>query len=157
MTEVEVINVAMDLDFKTPVVILKEKKGNRKLPIWMELPEARSIASAMETKNTSSSLYLAHDLIRRLIEKFEGEVDKVIINELKNNIYYAKILIKMDEEILEVDAHPSDAIILALKFKVSIYVNEDRISMVGQKPISDRELNEFRKKLEYIKPEDFAF
>jgi len=154
MVEVEVTNVAMDLDFKIPVVLLKEKRGNKKLPIWMGLPEAQSIAFAM--RNTVLPPFLDHDLTRRLIEKFKGQVDKVIINELKNNIYYAKIIIRTNNKILEIDASPSDAIALALKFKAPIYIDEVRIA-VREKPIDDREAKEFKEKLKDIKPEDFAF
>lgn len=154
MTEVEVINVAMDLDFKTPVVLLKEKRGKRKLPIWMGLPEAQSIARAME--NIHLLFSSPDDLTGRLIEKFKAQVDKVIINELKGNIYYAKIFVKINREIVEVDAFPSDAIALALKFKACIYIDEDRIA-ARKNPINDSEVNEFKQKLKNIKPEDFSF
>jgi len=157
MIEVEVVNVGMDLNLMVPVVLLREKKGDKKLPIWMELSEARSIALAVKMGVKSSSLYLVHDFVRKLIEKFEGEMDKVIINELKGNIYHAKILIKTNREILEVDVCPSVAIALALKSKIPIYVNENRISMIGHELISDREFEEFRGKLKDIKPEDFGF
>jgi len=153
MLEVKVINVAIDLNLKRPVVLLKEKGGKKKLPIWMGLPEARRIAFAMG--NISLPLLLAHDLTRRLIEKFKGQIDKVIIDELKNNVYYAKIFIKINSKVLEVDARPSDAIALALKFKAPIYIDEVRIA-AREKPIDDREVNEFKEKLKDIKPEDFA-
>lgn len=154
MKEVEVIKVALDLEFKTPVVLLKEKKGNKKLPIWMGLPEARAIVLAMKDLSSSSSSTV--DLIKSLIKKFKSCVDKVIINELKNDTYYAKIFLKMDEEILDVDARPSDAIALALKFKAPIYIDEDRIA-AREKPIDEREVSEFKEKLKDIKPEDFSF
>lgn|GEM_PF-1541829 len=150
MLEVKVVDVAMDLELKTPVVLLKEKEGDKKLPIWMELAEARTIALAMG--NTPS----AHDFPRRLIEKLNGQIDKVIIDELKNNVYYAKVFIRIKSEVFEIDTRPSDAIALALKFQAPIYIDEEKINARG-KPINDEEVNEFKKILENIKPEDFAF
>jgi len=152
MKEMRVIKVALDLELKTPVVLLQEKRGNRKLPIWMGLYEARTISLA--TKEYSSSLPSTFDLVKKLIEKLGSSVERVIINELKNNNYHAKILIKKSGQILEVDARPSDAIVLALKFKAPIYVDEDKIE-ARQEPISDMEIDNFRKKLQDIKPEDF--
>ena len=67
-----------------------------------------------------------------------------------------RIFIKMSGKILEIDARPSDAIALALKFKAPIYIDEDRIA-VREKPIEDKEIDEFKKKLKDIKPEDFSF
>ncbi|RLE08024.1 bifunctional nuclease family protein [Candidatus Aerophobetes bacterium] len=153
MKEMEVTKVALDLELKTPVVLLKERKGARIFPIWIGLSEARVIALIMKGLSTSYSTF---DLAKKLIEKFKAQVDKVIINELKSNIYYAKIFIKMSGKILEIDARPSDAIALALKFKAPIYVDEDRIA-VREKPIEDKEIDEFKKKLKDIKPEDFSF
>lgn len=150
MLEVKVVDVAMDLELKTPVVLLKEKEGDKKLPIWMELAEARTIVLAMG--NTPST----YDFPRRLIEKLNGQIDKVIIDELKHNVYYAKVFVKIKSEVLEVDTHPSDAIALALKFKARIYIDEKKICARG-KPINDKEIDEFKKILKDIKPEDFAF
>jgi len=153
MLEVKVVNVAMDIALKTPVVLLKEKEGDKKLPIWMELPEARTIVLAMG--KTLSSFPSTYDFPRRLIEKLNGQVEKVIIDELKNNIYYAKVFVRIKSEVFEVDARPSDAIALALKFKAPIYIDEEKICTRG-KPINDEEVNEFKKILKDIKPEDFA-
>lgn len=152
MKEMRVIKVALDLEFKIPVVLLQEKEGNHKLPIWMELPEARTISLIM--RNHTSSFPSTFDLVKKLIEKFKSNVDRVIINELKNDTYYAKILIRKDEEILEVDARPSDAIALALKFKAPIYLDEDKIQ-ARKRPIDDLEIESFRKRLADIRPEDF--
>lgn len=154
MKEMEVTKVALDLELKIPVILLKEKRGNRKLPIWTGLSEARLIAKAMENK--LSPLPLVYKLTKKLIEKFKGQVDKIIINELKSNIYYAKIFIRINREVLEIDAHPSEAIALALKFKAPIYVDEERIA-AREKPINDEEIDEFKEKLKNIKPEDFSF
>jgi len=154
MLEVKVVKVGMDLELKTPVVLLKEKEGNKKLPIWMELAEARTILLAM--RKIPSSFPSTYDFPRRLIEKLDGHIDRVIIDELKNNVYYAKVFVRIKSEVLEVDTYPSNAIVLALKFKAPIYIDEEKIYARG-KPINDEEVNEFKKILKDIKPEDFAF
>ena len=153
MKEVEVIRVAIDLDLKMPVVLLRDKKEGKKLPIWMELSEARAVALAME--RTPSFFPLTCDLARKIIEKFKARVDKVVIDELKNNVYYAKIFIKTDKKILKITAFPSQAIVLALKFKAPIYIDEVKIA-AREEPIRDEEIEEFKEKLKEIKPEDFA-
>ncbi|MCD6471924.1 bifunctional nuclease family protein [Candidatus Aerophobetes bacterium] len=151
MLEVNIINVGMDVELNTPVVILEGKERNKKLPIWMNLREAKKIASIWKSKNSS----LLYDLIESLVKKFiKGKVKKVIINDLEGNIYHAKVLTEKNNEIIEIDARPSDAIALALALRIPIYIDEVKLS-IADGLISDEEIEEFRKKLEHIKPEDF--
>ncbi|MCD6473115.1 bifunctional nuclease family protein [Candidatus Aerophobetes bacterium] len=156
MIEVKVANVAIDVNSKMPVVILKEKKGGKKLPIWIGLFEAQAIALALQDLKPPRPL--THDLTKSLIEKLEGKVEKVIISDLKNNTFYARIVMRKNGEDIDIDSRPSDAIALALRFKVPIYINEtvlDKVA-VGSKPINDKEFREFKKKLKDLKPEDFG-
>jgi len=156
MIEVKVANVAIDVNSKMPVVILKEKKGGKKLPIWIGLFEAQAIALALQDLKPPRPL--THDLTKSLIEKLEGKVEKVIISDLKNNTFYARIVMRKNGEDIDIDSRPSDAIALALRFKVPIYINEtvlDKVA-VGSKPINNKEFREFKKKLKDLKPEDFG-
>ncbi|NQS90666.1 bifunctional nuclease family protein [Patescibacteria group bacterium] len=156
MVEIKVVNVAIDVRSKMPVIILKEKKGEKTLPIWIGLFEAQSIALALE--NVKPPRPLTHDLAKSLIEKLKGKVDRIVINDLKNNTFYARIMIKQDGENIQVDSRPSDAIALALRLKVPIYINEvvlDKVAL-GESPIKDEEIKEFKKKLKDLKPEDFG-
>jgi len=123
LVEVNVINVAIDIKSKMPVIVLKEKSGDKTLPIWIGLFEAQSIALAME--NIKPPRPLTHDLAKSLIEKLKGKVDKVVINDLRNNTFYAKILIRQNGEDIQVDSRPSDAIALALRLKVPIFIEEE--------------------------------
>jgi len=159
--EVKVANVAIDVKSNMPVIILKEKKGNKTLPIWVGLFEAQSIAIALE--NVKLPRPLTHDLTKNIIEKLHGKVRRVVINDLRNNTYYARILMNKESEGIEVDSRPSDAIALALRLKVPIYIDESILNRIGTeteivetKPIEDKEIEEFKKKLEDIKPEDFS-
>ncbi len=156
MIEVKVVNVAIDVNSKMPVIVLKEKGGEKTLPIWIGLFEAQAIALALE--NVKPPRPLTHDLAKSLIEKLKGKVDKVVISDLKNNTFYAHILIKQNGKTIDVDSRPSDAIALALRLDVPIFVNEivlDKVR-IGGKPIGADELEEFRKKLKDLKPEDFG-
>lgn len=158
--EVGVSKVAIDVNSKVPVIILKEKKGNKTLPIWIGLFEAQAIALALE--NVKPPRPLTHDLAKLLIEKLNGKVEKVVINDLRNNTFYAQILIRKDGEDLQIDSRPSDAIALALRLKVPIFINEvvlDKVAVEEKipktKPIGDKEVEDFKKKLKDLKPEDF--
>ena len=156
LVEVKVVNVAIDIKSKMPVIVLKEKKGDKTLPIWIGLFEAQSIALAME--NIKPPRPLTHDLAKSLIEKLKGKVDKIVISDLRNNTFYAKILIKQNGEDIQVDSRPSDAIALALRLQVSIFIEEkvlDKVS-VGSSPIDEKEVEDFKKKLNNLKPEDFG-
>lgn len=156
MIEVKVVNVAIDANSKMPVIVLKEKTGEKTLPIWIGLFEAQAIALALE--NVKPPRPLTHDLAKSLIEKLKGKVDRVVISDLRNNTFYAEILIKRDGESIKVDSRPSDAIAIALRLNVPIFIDEtvlDKVS-IGGKPIGEDELEEFRKRLKDLKPEDFG-
>ncbi len=156
MIEVRVINVAIDIKSKMPVIVLKEKDGEKTLPIWVGLFEAQSIALALE--NVKPPRPLTHDLAKSLIEKLNGKVDRIVINDLKNNTFYARILIKQNGESIQVDSRPSDAIALALRLRVPIYVDENVLDKVasGGSPIKDKDIEEFKNELRDLKPEDFG-
>jgi len=156
LVEVNVINVAIDMKSKMPVIVLKEKEGDKTLPIWIGLFEAQSIALAME--NIKPPRPLTHDLAKSLIEKLKGKVDRVVINDLRHNTFYAKIMIRQNGEDIQVDSRPSDAIALALRLRVPIFIEEEVLDKVaiGTGPIDEKEIEEFRKKLKDLKPEDFS-
>jgi len=153
MIEVKVMKVAIDVNSKMPVIVLKEKKGEKTLPIWIGLFEAQAIALAME--NVKPPRPLTHDLAKSLIEKLHGKVDKVVITDLINNTFYARILIRRNGENLQVDSRPSDAIALAIRLKVPIFIDETVLNKVAGEPIKDEEVEDFKKKLRDLKPEDF--
>lgn len=112
-------------------VILKEMNGERRLPIIVGQNEAQSIAYQLEEISTPRPM--THDLIKIIIEKFGYEVDKVIIDELKDSTFYSKISFN-DSQAERIDARPSDAIAIALRFSAPIYVTEDIMNEVGFVP-----------------------
>jgi bifunctional DNase/RNase len=104
------------------VIYLKEVEGERCFPIVIGIFEATSIERRV--KGISSPRPLTHDLIASVITELGGELQDVIINDLQNHTYYARLRIRQDGELREVDSRPSDAIALAVTCRVPIYVNE---------------------------------
>jgi len=108
------------------VIVLREVEGDRSFPIVIGIFEATSIDRRV--KNMPSPRPLTHDLLAQVIEDMGGEVQDVIISDLREHTYFAKLRIRQNGELLEVDSRPSDAIALAVTAKVPIYVSEEVLS-----------------------------
>lgn len=105
------------------IVILKEVEGERNFPIVIGVFEATSIDRRV--KGEPSPRPLTHDLIISVVEQMGGEIQDIIISDLKEHTYFAKLRIRKEGELTEVDCRPSDAIAVAVASRVPIYVNED--------------------------------
>lgn len=105
------------------VIVLREVDGERSFPIVIGIFEATSIDRRV--RNMPSPRPLTHDLVTSAIEQLGGEIQDVVISDLKEHTYFAKLRIRHEGELLEVDSRPSDAIALAVTAKVPIYVSED--------------------------------
>ena len=105
------------------IVILKETDGERNFPIVIGIFEATSIDRRV--KGMPSPRPLTHDLIISVIEQMGGDIQDIIISDLQDHTYYAKLRIRKEGELIEVDCRPSDAIAIAVACRVPIYVNED--------------------------------
>ncbi len=156
MVEVKVWKLAMDGRTDTPVVILREIGGQRILPIWIGLAEARAIA--MELAGKRFQRPLTHDLIKTIIMGLDATVRKVVICELKENTFYAKIYLEKGDEIVGIDARPSDSIAIALRTRSPIYVAQQ---LFENQPVSSEMSEEdqgesLRKYLDDLSPEDFG-
>jgi len=101
MIEVKVAKLGIDVNSKMPVIILKEKGGEKSLPIWIGLFEGQAIAFALE--KVKALRPLTHDLIKLLIEKLDGKLDRVVMSDVTNNTYYARLFIQSNRENLQVD------------------------------------------------------
>jgi len=123
MIKVKVFGVAVDPVTKGFVVILKDNDEKKWLPIWIGPHEAKMISIALE--KTVPNRPFSPDLIKNIIEVASLEVEKVVISDIKNNTYYATIWIKQGEKQLLVDARPSDAIAVALRLEVPIFIADD--------------------------------
>ena len=117
---VHVEGLALDGDAETPVVILVEAGGERRLPIWIGLPEAHSIATHLDERTPPRPN--SHDLAKRLIEGLDGVVRRIVVTELRDGVYYARIDLERDGRSIPVDARPSDAIAIALRLGAPLFV-----------------------------------
>jgi len=118
--EMEVKGVRMDVLGQNPVVILADKEGKKALPIWIGLLEANAIER--ELKSLTTSRPMTHDLLHSILAQVHVKVKEVKIVDLKNHTYYAKLFLTLNKESIEIDARPSDGIIMALKSKAPVYV-----------------------------------
>ncbi len=105
------------------VIVLREVDGERSFPIVIGLFEATSIDRRV--KGMQAPRPLTHDLITAAVEQLGGEVQDIIISDLKEHTYFAKLRIRHEGELIEIDCRPSDAIAVAVTAKVPIYVSED--------------------------------
>jgi uncharacterized protein len=118
-------------------LILKESNGNRRLPIIIGAFEAQSIA--IELENIKPPRPLTHDLIKTIVETMSSSVNEVLINELKEGTFYAKIILDTLTGGVEVDARPSDAIAIAVRFGSPIFVDEEVMREAGFEPEPEEE------------------
>ena len=164
IVEVRISGLAIDDRTKSPVVLLKEAGGERVLPIWIGENEAKSIALELAGKKFARPL--THDLMMSVIEGLHARVERVVISELRDNTFFAVILLQRDAEFASIDARPSDSIALALRARASIFVAEALLQLEsGQEPPGPRpeqpqsdeqRAEELRRYLENLDPEDFG-
>ncbi len=149
--------VRIELPSQKPILLLKEEKGNRYLPIWIGPYEASAIA--LELSNIKTPRPMTHDLIINIINNLNISVDNIEITDIKNNTFYAIINIKnKDRKIIKIDSRPSDAIATAVRIKCDIFVAEHVLESGGLKIQSiDEEVKKFNEFLNHIEPEDFKF
>lgn len=156
MLEMTVHGVNLDVVTNQPVLILKDKEGKKFLPIWIGQFEATAIL--LELQGVKSSRPLTHDLLKNMIEELEGDVQKIVINDIDNGTFYARIHIQRNKGLLEVDARPSDAIALAVRIKVPIFAADkviERATVLSDEG-EEEEISQFKHFLENIAPEDFS-
>src|ERR671914_1401880 len=113
MIEVSLVGVRVELPSNQPIVLLKEAQGDRYLPIWIGAVEATAIAFALQGVETPRPM--THDLMRDILRETDTEVERVVINELVDQTFYALIRMSNDGKSTEVSSRPSDAIALAVR------------------------------------------
>ncbi len=119
--EMSVFGLALDSN-SSPIVLLKEKDGERILPIWVGHFEAQSIAWGLE--GVPMHRPMTHDLMLRIVEVMEARVEKIIVHDMHDSTFYAKIYLWYENSTVEIDARPSDSVALAVRCKSPIYVEE---------------------------------
>ena len=127
--EMEVKGVRLDAAGNSPVVLLADKEGKKALPIWVGLLEANAIDK--ELRNNTSPRPMTHDLLYSILAQAHVKVKEVRIVDIKNNIYYATLFLTINKGVVEIDARPSDAIVIALKSKIPILVSAKILEAQG--------------------------
>lgn len=118
--EVRIRGLMMDPATNMPIVILKDAGSDAVMPIWVGIFEANAIA--VEIEKLSAPRPMTHDLVRNLIQNLNAELERVVITELKDDTFFAVLRLRQGSEQVLIDARPSDAIALALRFDCPIYV-----------------------------------
>ena len=139
LIEMTIKGLMLDPITNTPIVILKDKDGDRVLPIWVGLFEANAIA--LQIENVATPRPMTHDLLRNIITDLDGRVDRIVVSDLKENTFYAVVHLTVCGERVAVDARPSDAIALALRTRAPIMVEETVIENAKNVDFGSERLN----------------
>ncbi|HMA19814.1 MAG TPA: bifunctional nuclease family protein [Gemmatimonadaceae bacterium] len=172
LTEVEVMRLGLDRSNNSYVVILREKNGERLLPIWIGQPEAESIV--IEMSKLRRERPLTHDLCKTLITGLGGTLRRIHITKVENRTYFAELQIHRDDQIINIDARPSDSIAIALRFSAPMFAQDSLLTSLvfedateegetystpganpepGPEEMSAEQLKRY---LENLRPEDFG-
>lgn len=173
MIETVVESIRVSLVTQARVVILKEINGDRHLPIWIGPFEAEAIA--MELQGVTASRPLPYDLLRTVVGELGGELRRVVVTDLTQDVFFARIIIDRQGLAVEVDSRPSDAIALAVRAKVPIFVDDAVMERAGValdddaddddaverdpetgEPINEEKLSAFRDFINTLDLDDFG-
>ncbi|MGA2001214.1 MAG: bifunctional nuclease family protein [Terriglobales bacterium] len=154
--EMKIRGLMMDPVTNMPIVILKDVGGEAVLPIWVGIYEANAIA--LEIEKVTTPRPMTHDLLKNLLTGLDASVRKVVVNELRDDTFFAIIWVERDGQIISIDSRPSDALALALRVDCPIFV-EDEVLKTSRmaSAVSDRvSQEELRKWLENLGDEDLG-
>ncbi len=156
MIEMKVMGIALDTRTGSPIVVLHDLENRKALPIWIGSAEASAIIRKIE--NLGVVRPMTHDLICSIIDKTGFTLDRIEINNVEKETYYATLYLVRDGEEIEIDARPSDAIAVAMRMDAPIYVTanvlmDGSVSTDAQK--DEEEAQEFKDFIQSIKPSDF--
>ena len=154
-----IYGVSFDVIGKQPIVLLKTVEGNRFLPIWIGHPEAAAIL--IKLQGTKLPRPMTHDLLTSIIGRFEADVARITVTDLKDSTFYATLTLNKDGDEIEIDSRPSDALALAVRTEAPIFaatalVDENAIEFEREVDDTEEIVESFRDFLESVSPEDFA-
>ena len=159
MQEMVIYGVSFDMVGKQPIVLLKTRDGNKFLPIWIGHPEAAAILMKLQGANTPRPM--THDLISEMLSELDVSCTRVAVTELRENTFYAQIVLEIDGRPVEIDSRPSDALALAVRTQAPIFAAEEVIAESAiefEHEVEDQEdvVDKFKEFLDNVTPEDFA-
>jgi bifunctional DNase/RNase len=155
MIEMEITGVRVELPTNQPIVLLRERGGERYLPIWIGAAEAAAIALSLQGVVTPRPM--THDLIQNILEDLQVNVHRIVVTELRDSTFFASIQLQRNGDSYEISSRPSDAIALAVRMAIPIFADE---SVLEEASIlipgdEDEEVEKFREFLDNVSPEDF--
>jgi hypothetical protein len=159
----ELVGVRVDMPSNTPVMLLRELEGDRRLlAIMIGGPEAQAIAFALDGVETRRPL--THDLIALLLDELDAHLDRIVISALRDDVYYADLHLRVGEQDHVVSARPSDAMAIAVRVGTPVFADEAVLAEAGYLDVPDDEdledddevVEEFREFIDQVNPEDFA-
>ncbi|NPA91591.1 MAG: bifunctional nuclease family protein [Chloroflexi bacterium] len=142
MIEVEIDSIRISLMSQYRVIILRERGAQRYLPIWIGPFEADAIT--IELQGIEVPRPLTHDLLADVIETLGAQVSHVVVNDLRNDTFYARVVLDYQGEAVEIDSRPSDAIALAVRTNAPIFVAEHVMDQAGSVPEEDLSMSDHR-------------
>ncbi len=155
--EMTIKGLMVDPITNMPIVILRDKDGQKVLPIWVGTFEANAIA--LQIENISTPRPMTHDLLRNVIHDLKASVQKVVVCDLQDNTFYALIYLSIGGDTVAIDARPSDAIALALRTRAPIFVEDAVIDHAKTVDLSSdkADADRLHKWLESLDPEDLGY
>ena len=156
MIEMKVMGIALDTRSGSPIVVLHDLENKKALPIWIGSAEASAIIRKIEKLAVARPM--THDLVVDVVDKTGYTVDRVEINDVEEETYFATIFLTKEEEVIEIDSRPSDAIAIAMRAEAPIFVTE-KVLMDGavstDSARDEEEAEEFKDFIQSVKPSDF--
>lgn len=154
--EMTIKGLMVDPITSTPIIILRDNDGQRVLPIWVGVFEANAIA--LQIENVTPPRPMTHDLLRNIIQDLHGRIERIVVSDLKDTTFYALIYLRVDGEVVAVDARPSDAIALALRARAPIFVEESVIDSAKTADLTPEkgDVERLQKWLENLDPDDMG-
>lgn len=156
LVRMTVRGIALDPITNMPIIILKDVEEKRALPIWVGIFEANAIA--LELEKIATPRPMTHDLIKNILDGLGATVQQIVVNDLKDNTFFAVIEVNYNGNMVSIDSRPSDAIALALRVNAAIFVTEKVVSKAKSMDIAEEkeETDRWKEWLENLKPEDFG-
>ncbi len=158
LIEVKVMGIVVDSKASNPVVVLVDLNGRKALPIWIGVFEAEAISRGLEDVVTLRPM--THDLLKQIIDTLHAPLTRVVINDLKENTFYARLHFNVDGKEVIVDSRPSDAIALAVRVKAPIFIAQSVVEATKSLGLLAtqflEEQDELKSIIENMNPEDFG-
>jgi len=158
LMEVKVMGIVVDAKASNPVVVLVDLEGQKALPIWIGVFEAEAISRGLEDVVTLRPM--THDLLKQILDTLHTSLIRVVINDIKENTFYAKLHFNVDGKELIVDSRPSDAIALAVRVKAPIFITQSvveatkSLGLLASRFLDEQD--ELKTIIENMNPDDFG-